>query len=214
MLKILLIDSSNDGHHIPYLKGIVDGSTEFTYFFVLPKGNYVLPGMTFEYQNSKHKFDLLVYLDWINFIKKICKRIHPNIVCFLYGDIFYKRFGFGLKWFNKNFRVIAIFHQFRKRIFMNCSLKRIFKEIEIGIVHTKFNYRNLASIGITNVQQIEYPQLYPFKQTSIIEARDKLGLPKGRTILAAMGSTSYYKGLDFLLEAMTFSNGKYDPVFL
>jgi len=210
LLKILFIDSSNDGHHIPYLKGIVDSQKKFTSFFILPKGKYNLPGHVFEYKESGSEFNLISYLTWLKFIKKIYKKINPDIICFLYGDVFYKRFGIGLKCFSKNCRVIIIFHQFRERPFIRNSLKRIFRHIEVGIVHTRYNLKELINIGIKNVQQIEYPQLYPYKSLDINEAREKLGLPKERIILAAMGATSYYKGLDILLEALTLSKGKFD----
>ena len=82
------------------------------------------------------------------------------------------------------------------------SIKRIFKNVAGGIVHTQELYNNLCINGINNAFLVDYPMLDCISKKKIEEAKKSFNLPLDIPILGCIGGTSGYKGLDFLIDAL------------
>ena len=202
MKKILLIDNSIDGHHEPYLNAI-NSLCPKDFIILLPQCNYKTSSKTIlikKYNLSKY----FEYLKWLKEINKIIDNEKPDIVHFLYGDVLYRFFGIGLNPIRKKCKKLIItFHQFRIKSLVKISLKRIFKKITIGIVHTNYNEKELKLIGIRNIKVIDYPQLYNFEITKKQdELKIKYNSNKNEIIFSLIGGIMKYKGIEVLFDAI------------
>ena len=96
MITVLYIDFALSGHHVPYLKTVLANSgNDQKSILVLPKRpsgfeTYVV----FELGPFKHR-DFLDYIRWIKEIKRIIRRVNPDIIHFLSGDELYPFFGYA-----------------------------------------------------------------------------------------------------------------------
>lgn len=197
-MKIVFVETNVDGHHKLYLQELIKDKTDFT--VILPQTCKDIPEdrqIIVKYDNKRLKFS--VYRKWLKNVYKIIKEEKPDIVHFLYGDIFYRFFGFGLK---KKYNTVITFHVLRRSFLRDLSLRRIFSKIEKGVVHTKTIYDELKGLKINNTVHIEYPS---FNSTICYpkgSSRKFFALPENKKILAAVGGTRADKGLDLLLEAL------------
>ena len=198
-MKIAYVDILLDGHHMSYLKTLVKEH---------PDSILILPERVNELGHKQYILDShmlykhpLKYIKWMLSVKRIAEKEAVDVIHFLYGDVFYRYFGFGLKLI-KNIKIIGTFHQIRRSNIKDISLKRIFRNINIGIVHTDSLRDDLNNIGINNICQIEYAQFNDLSKVNSIEAKRKLNLPKDVKIISAIGGTRGDKGLDILLESL------------
>ncbi|WP_270841328.1 glycosyltransferase family 4 protein [Mediterraneibacter faecis] len=201
-MKILMIDTALDGHHIAYLGEIVRGCT---YDFTL-----VLPQMTDAYEHSRiitySPVDLVnkefvSYVKWMKELAQIAKKEKPDIVHFLVGDVYYKYFGFGLGLF-KEFKTIITLHWVREGVLNQFSLKTFCHKVNRVVVHSSYLLKELQSIGVNNGLWIEYPQ---FKKTSRLknyEARAYWKISENIPVILSLGNTRKDKGIDLLIEAL------------
>ena len=202
MNKVLLIDTAIDGHHMAYLKGILTLQNNFV--VVIPKSNFNCESKVI----YTDKFNLLSfneYKKWLKELNKIIDFEKPDVVHFLYGDVFYRYFGYGLSKIKKKCnQVVVTFHQFRIKSLVRISLKRIFKKISIGIIHTEYNRKELELLGIKNAKVIDYPQLYDFETNSnnSNDLKNHISVESNTIILSLIGTLMSYKGLDILIEAL------------
>lgn len=198
-MKIIYVESNTyDGHHLYYLNKLVEGNEEAK--LVVPKKVDGIPDdrqYIVGYPSSNRKF--FVYRKWLNEVYAVIKKEKPDIVHFLYGDIFYRFFGFGLK---KKHKTIVTFHQVRRGKLRDVSLKHIFRCISLGIVHTTGLLQELKAIGIRNIAQIEYPNFTMNRTQTAQESKEFFSLPEGKRVIGAIGGTRHDKGLDMLLEAL------------
>lgn len=196
-MKILYIDTDLNGHHIYYLKALLNN---------FANSLCVVPSKLSDVncrQIIVPKFSTFKeYKTWINSIFKIAQDENIDVIHFLYGDIFYRYFGFGLSKLKKYFKVVITFHHFRYGLLHNLSLKRIFSNINVGIVHTTHLLAMAEKFGIKNIKHIEYPKFSETKTISTIDARNYLGISNDCPLLLALGGTREDKGLDILLEAL------------
>lgn len=81
----------------------------------------------------------------------------PDVVHFLYGDVFYKYFGLGLEGLKKKHKVVNTIHALKKGKVGIVSLKRIMHLSSVGVVHTDAIFNEVKDAGIKNVVHIEYP---------------------------------------------------------
>lgn len=202
-MKIAYVDIVLDGHHMGYLKTLAKEQ---------PDSILILPDRVDELGNKQYILDSdklykhpLKYIKWILSVKKIAEREDVDAIHFLYGDVFYRYFGFGLNLIKK-IKKINTFHQIRRSNIKDISLKIIFKNIDIGIVHTDSLKYDLKNIGINNIEQIEYAQFNDLPMGNSTEARKVLNLPKDIKIIAAIGGTREDKGLDILLDSLNKVN--------
>ncbi len=210
-MKIMYIDTAIDGHHLAYLKTVVD-SDNYDSILVLPeivedinRNQYTYPYIDF---NKKNIFD---YLKWIKSIKQIADKEKPDIIHFLTGDVFYKFFGIGLNAFKK-YKTVMTIHWIRSGFLQQMSLKNICKNIDKVIVHSDYLKKEVNQLGILNAHHIEYPM---FAQKVLIKKSDackKLGIDENIPVISCIGNTRYDKGLDILLEALNQVENKFQLV--
>jgi len=201
-MKVLLIDTAIDGHHIPYLNALTQ-STE-NCVAVLPEQTDLIECMQYtidcNFAKTKKFFG---YLKWIKEIKNITKKERPDIVHFLYGDSIFRFFGIGLGAIHRHAKVLVIFHHIRRSKLKDISNRCIAKKADKVIVHTDSLMNTLKEIGINNGIHIEYPCFNHVKEIDQTFAQSKIGMrkPEGKVLLA-LGGTRYDKGLNILLEAL------------
>lgn len=199
-MKIAYVDIVLDGHHMSYLKALVKENENSI---------LIIPSEIEELQNKQYIIDSdslykhpLKYIKWICNIRKIVKSESIDVVHFLYGDVFYRYFGFGLKGL-KHKKLIGTFHQIRRSRVKDLSLKNIFKNLDMGIVHTDSLKKDMNNIGIENIYKIEYPQFNNISNpNNVLDVKRKLNIPENVPIIAAIGGTREDKGLDLLLDAL------------
>ncbi|WP_225047590.1 glycosyltransferase family 4 protein [Lacticaseibacillus kribbianus] len=201
-MKILYVDTSIDGHHLPYIKALAYREKNRC-SVVIPESVPELAGID-QFVVRENVRSLRGYLSWIESVRKIAKNGNYQIIHFVYGDVMYRFFGLGLGRLS-DFKLIATFHQIRYSFLRKVSIKRLFKKLNIGVVHTKSLRLYLKQCGISNCTEVTYPvfesiselddeQRRNIRHQSSIQDKDK--------VLLALGGTRYDKGLDILLVAL------------
>ena len=198
-MKIVFVDSSVSGHHIPYITALAD----------LPDDALAVLSGEIEHLNIPQKKCLfpdgpkrkaIDFLKWAKAVKKIVDKEAPDIVHFLMGDDFYRFFGAGLGMFSK-YKVVVTLHWLRSGVAGKISTKCIAEASDRVVAHSAYIEKKLNSYGIRNLEHIEYPQFgtvfYAMK-----EARNYWKLNQEIPVISFIGNTRYDKGLDILLEAL------------
>lgn len=198
-MKLVLVDTSVTGHHVPYLQALSNLADET--IAILPEE---LPSLSIPQRicafphGSKRRFS--DFLKWANAVKHIVDQEKPDIVHFLMGDDFYRFFGAGLCLFAR-YKVVVTLHWMRSGFAGRLSTKFIAWHSDSVIVHSEYIQQKLSSYGIRNAVHIEYPQFgttfYPKE-----EARAYWQLRQDTPVIACVGGTRFDKGLDILLEAL------------
>jgi len=199
--KILLVDISISGHRMGYIDAIRKKT----------KCECLLPydkNIEFIYYRMESEFDqkrnIINYIKFIREINRIVKRDNIEIVHILCGDAIYKFFGLGLNVISVP--TIITFHHMSFSKLKKVAIKNIFKNIDIGVVHTNYLFFELKKMKIDNIEHIEYPVFGMKCNNSQEQSRNLLDLPYSKKILTVMGGTQRYKGLDILLEALNYVN--------
>jgi glycosyltransferase involved in cell wall biosynthesis len=200
-MKILFVDKSIFGHHAPYFKAVTRYS-DYESVLCIPQmiENLNIKQIIVKNSNFKSR-NYIQYCRWIKEIKTIADLEKPDVIHFLYGDIFYRYFGLGLSKFKK-YKTIITFHHIKKSFIRDISIKRIFSQINTGIVHTNTLLTQLIDIGIKNIKHIENPHYFNFENITREYAIKTIGLNDDAPVLLAIAGTRYDKGLDILLNAL------------
>ena len=196
MSKILLVDISIQGHRKAYLKALQSEQI----LYLLPcndqfKCDYIQIESGFDIKRT-----IRSYLCFLKEINDIVKKNNVIVVHFLCGDALYRFFGFGLS--SIKAKIIVTFHHMVFKFSKRLAIKHIFKNINYGVVHTESLYVELSHMGINNSLHIEYPIFNQPVDTSVQESRKIFGMDTDKLVLAVIGGTQYYKGLDILLDAL------------
>lgn len=201
MKKIVLIDVSLNGHHIPFLEAILRSCESYERFLILPRNNHDFKVDAFYTENTQTTFKS--YRKWIDEIYGILSTIKPDIIHFVFGDVFYKYFGFGLSRIrNITENIIVSFHQVKPQYIARFSERRIFKNIKFGTITNDYCLNLLKKHRINNIFTIDYPELYDFSQIKDKEyICSKYDIPTDNKIFCFVGILSKYKGIDLMLEA-------------
>ena len=201
-MKILYVDVILNGHHKPYLKGLLnDPLNDMEKVLLIPKDEENFGVKKYEYQKQYDYRKVCDYHQWLSEVRNVIKNEKPDIIHLLYGDVLYRHFAIGLN-FLKGEKAIVTFHQFRRNHIVDISLKRLFSKISYGVVHTRYLEKGLNGIDIQNVKHIEYPQLYDLKTKTKEQACQYWKLNPNIPVFGVIGETQDYKGLDILLEAL------------
>ena len=196
-MKVLYIDIETGGHHQTYLKALMDISGKEN-VLVLPEKIEGLNAKQYVFRKTDFfNKKLLEYYKWTKEVKGIIKTEKPNVVHFLYGDVFYKYFGLGLEGLKKKYKVINTIHALKKGKIGIVSLKRVMHLSSIGVVHTDAIFNEVKDAGIENVVHIEYPHFSTGYDIDKVGARKYYSLSENAFVLGCIGGTRFDKGLTF-----------------
>lgn len=132
--------------------------------------------------------------------KKEYLRTVPNnsIAHLLQLDIFYTSPS-AIKMLNhKGIKVIGTLHWYPKSITKKILLRYSASFMDKIIVHSEFIKNQLCSIGIKNVEVVDYPVFY--EKSKISSSNNKSNKIK----VTCLGGTRYDKGLDILMNAFEY----------
>lgn len=140
------------------------------------------------------------YFDFVNKIKSIPKE---SIIHFLYGDCYYA-FSW-LYFFSKKRKIIVTMHSCPEGRLRRVLLKIFCKKISLIIVHSEYTKNQYQSLGIENIECVDYPSFYDYSNIeSKKQIRERYKVPENKIIISALGGTRYDKGLDILLESFQY----------
>lgn len=211
-MKVLYVDIETGGHHQTYLKALMDIPGKEN-VLVLPKKIKGLDAKQHVFRKTDFfKKRLPEYYKWTKEIKGIIKKENPDVIHFLYGDVFYKYFGLGLEGLKKKYKVVNTIHALKKGKIGIASLKRIMRLSSVGVVHTDAIFDEVKSVGIENIAHIEYPHFSTKYDIDKVTARKYYGLSENTFVLGCMGGTRYDKGLDILLKALQNVTGDFEVI--
>jgi hypothetical protein len=104
-VKVLYVDIEIGGHHQTYLKALMDIPGKEN-VLVLPEKIEGLNAKQYVFQKTDFfNKKLPEYYKWAKEVKGIIKKEKPDVIHFLYGDVFYKYFGLGLEGLKKKYKV-------------------------------------------------------------------------------------------------------------
>lgn len=209
-MKVLYVDIETGGHHQTYLKALMDIHGKEN-VLVLPEKIEGINAKQYVFRKTDFfNKKLPDYYKWIKEVKGIIKTEKPDVIHFLYGDVFYKYFGLGLEGLKKKYKVINTIHALKKGKIGIVSLKRIMHLTSIGVVHTDAIFNEVKDAGIENIVHIEYPHFSTGYDIDKTRARKYYGLSENTFVLGCIGGTRYDKGLDILLKALQSVTGDFE----
>ena len=193
--RVLLVDNASDGHHVAYAKTLFSVSeTENT--LVFPEGIEGAIALPKAKLSGVHP---LSYLKFVHSVKKIAKEKRVQIVHFLDGNPLVNYLGIGLSWL-KGYRAIITYHLFFQNCWKEFGHKRLAK-LATSVVHTEKLKKTFETRYGGDVRHVEYPDFLR-RDVSRKERTDE-------TVFLALGQTRYEKGLDLLLEALSYVQGNF-----
>ena len=200
-MKVLLVDTACDGHHISYISSLLDALKNDECKLISPEKIPVDCDQTICNRDFKKK-QYRDYFALMSMVLSVAREFKPDIVHFLYGDYFYRFFGVGLGQI-KNSRIVMTFHSIRRGKLLDISLHNLFfHAADMSVVHTKALLDEVKEMGVNKVQRIDYPCFMKQCEKTKDECCRKIGLATDVPVLGVYGSTRYDKGLDLLLEAL------------
>lgn len=209
-MKVLYVDIETGGHHQTYLKALMDIPGKEN-VLVLPKKIEGLNAKQYVFRKTDFfNKKLPEYYKWTKEVKDIIKKEKPDVIHFLYGDVFYKYFGLGLEGLKKKYKIVNTIHALKKGKIGMISLKRIMRLSSVGVVHTDAIFDEVKNAGIENIVHIEYPHFSTGYNIDKIAARKYYGLKEDSFVFGCIGGTRYDKGLDILLEALQNVEGNFE----
>lgn len=200
-MKVFLVDQFITGHHVQYIRGLVSEADTQEYVCMLP-GRAQLPENCRQLVAAKPKHTIRGYLAYLKALKVAIDAEKPDVIHLLYGDFFYRFFGFGLKWAFGKHKVIATLHSVPGAFIKRMGVKGVCRKLRTAVVHTQTLRGKMEKDGIRNVSVIEYPCFLPVYSISSAQAKAELDLPVDVPVIAALGGTRYDKGLDLLMTAL------------
>lgn len=209
-MKVLYVDIETNGHHQTYLRALMN---------IPGKENIlVIPEQLSEFKCKQYVFNKIdfynkkftAYLGWIKEVREIINKEKPDVIHFLYGDVFYKYFGIGLEGLRHQCKVINTVHALKKGKVGLLSLKRILRLSDYGVFHTEAIVTEVRNFGISNVVHIEYPQFSTGYEVNADYAKRYFGIETKSPVLGCIGGTRYDKGLDILLYALKNVNSNFE----
>ena len=200
--KILMVDTSLDGHHQTYLQSLIHAAGSRVIVCAPDGGERLFPSIERYYLIPKAGKSLKQYLTMLASLRRIVKREKPDALHFVYVDAFYRFGGLGMRLLPC--KKIMTCHQFRHRSKTAIHIYRRLSSLSATIVvHTEELMRVARSYGIKNAVHVEYPQFNLCSAIDQSTARERLGIPDdGVPLILSLGGTRYFKGLDLLLTAM------------
>ena len=208
-MKVLLIETTSGGHHDYYASALEKAADETVY--ILPEeidgisSKQIVIASGFAKERS-----FTGCMSWLWKIRRVVEAENPDVIHFLYGDIFYRNFGIGLKYACSGKPCIMTCHHIRRSRLHDFSIRRISRRLNALVVHTESLKDDLDAMGLNTVQ-IDYPEFMDIKSIPRNDALAELGITvnDGDKVLLSLGGTRSDKGLDILLEALKTVKGKF-----
>lgn len=201
-MKVMFVNMSLDGHHLDYINALcrIGGIDPVV---VLDKKTDKISAKQIAIEDCVFgSTKLKDHLKWIERVKKVANTENPDVIHFVWGDSFYRFFGFGFWELCKKYKCCITFHQVRKSAAHQVSIKLYSKLFDSIVVHTCSLKNYLDIMGIKNVVHIEYPNFRKNVTIASNEAKQKLGVKTEAPVLLSLGGTRFDKGLDILLDAL------------
>lgn len=206
IMTILYVDDVIDGHHMPYLNGIINKKSHKC---ILLNSQRVDGVLIKQYSTSNWPTkSFLRYLKFIYEIKKIAEKEKVDIIHFLTMDSFARFFGIGLS-FLSDYILLGTYHKFPSSKMKRLSMKIISNHLRCVIVHSEYLSNRIKKIGIVNCKSIEYP-CFEKIDVGVNEAREFFNITNSFPVIGCIGETRYDKGLDILLDALDKIGGHYN----
>lgn len=219
-MRILYVDTAIDGHHMPYLNGLLSITkfTKNTVALVGPYNNYSFDSFSnivlYKYNLNLKKKSYSAYKKWINFIKNVAYKENVDLVHFLDGDTIMRFFGSGINQIKA--KKIITYHHFFNGFIRKLSYKRMAKSVDQTVVHLD-NFANKFHLyGINNVSVINYPsfQFETLNSLNPNDCKENFRLPFDKIIISIIGATSTYKGYNDLIKVLSKGNFDYLHLFI
>lgn len=196
-MKIVYIDKAITGHRVPYLQTLVSNK-ENEFVAIIPQKTDLIDCK--QYECKLESLSYKDYKSWLDSIYSIVKAENPDVVHFLFDDVFYRFLGYGLHRFKKFNSVITV-HSVRTGAIAKIVINIISRICKKMVVHSDYMKNELIKMGIKNVSHIEYP-VFNSNYCEKKVACDYFGLDPDIKTLGCIGGTRYDKGLDILLEVL------------
>ena len=210
LLKVLFIDTALGGHHDYYAKTLEKAADEAVY--IVPQKIVSLGSKQIIVDSGFVKRKSYAgYLAWLAKIRRIVRAEKPDLLHFLYGDVFYRYFAVGLKRACYGRPCVVTCHHVRRSRLYDFTLKRLLRAASVLVVHTDSLKNDMEALCTCNVEHVEYPAMMDIVECSQAEALSRLGLRvnDGEKVLLALGGIRHDKGLDVLLKALKNVKGKF-----
>lgn len=205
-MKVMFVNMTLNGHHLDYIKALsqIDGIDPV---IVLNKRTDMIPARQIAIEDCVFgSMKLKDHLNWIERVAEIASAEKPDVIHFVWGDSFYRFFGIGFWKLCKKFKCYITFHQVRKSVAHQVSIKLYSKMFDTVVVHTDSLAVYLEKIGAKNTIHIEYPNFRKPIEIDCCEAKKKLEIDTSAPVLLSLGGTRFDKGLDILLDALNHVN--------
>ena len=189
-MKVMYIDVDIVGHHQAYLSELLMGCHKKVVVVLPQKVGWIAPTIKQYIYSPVNlvKKNLFTYIRWIREILGMVRKENPDIVHFLYGDVFYKYFGLGLSGFSK-YKTVMTMHWVRPSRIQKCSLRCMCKRVDMVIVHSSYLLNEISRLGIKNSAYIEYPQFKRGQKIDQNNAKAYWGLKQNVPVIVSLGST-------------------------
>ena len=205
-MKILFVDDRIDGHHLSYFRGLTD---KMKWDKVIINSEEVTNIGCKQYVTDLWPTkNIIGYLRFIAYIKKVAKEENVDIIHFLTMDSFTRFFGIGLLSLH-NYKMIGTYHKVRLDFLHRIGLKMISHRLNTVVVHSEFLGKTLCDNKIKNYIPIEYPCFHKCSFTSV-EAKRYFGIKNSYPVIGCIGGTRIDKGIDILLDAINKIDVKYN----
>lgn len=202
MKRILYIETGTEGHHIEYLKGLINIKSFEVYVYTPEIICNINAKQEVHYINFKQK-NYSDYRRWISHAATYAKMNNIDIIHFVDGDTIMRYMGSLFSKFG-NRPIVITYHHYFEGYLRLLSYKNMLKGHRQAVVHTDLIKENFLRNRITNVTHIEYPvfSYNQIKQQDVIECKKYFNLPTDRPILGCIGATDSYKGTRVFLNAL------------
>lgn len=204
MAKILLIDTSLDGHHEEYLVALHDACilAGLEPIVLVPER---CKRLAEDIQRVIPQIKTSKTLSWClcfhTIVQRVAKEEDVSAIHYAYGDALYRFFDLGLVK-KPDIAVAATFHQFRRSALRDLSLKRILDKTDVCVVHTDELASEALDLGAEKVSTVLYPSFHSTEKSSS-ECKAHFGVSEDSPCISAIGSARWDKGLDILADALS-----------
>lgn len=201
-MKILYILVESSGHHVPYLKALLNRINDNV--CVVPSEIKDIDAKQYivAYDLKQGNYDLVSHIKYMKKIAQIAQKERINIIHFTFGDILYKSFSIGMGLL-KQYKIVVSFHRMENKWIKNLSRTLIAKKADVLTTHV-VDSEVLLPIRLRHkCSFVAYPSVLEEYVFSKLEACKLLKINTVKPIIAVVGVLSDYKGMDIFFDAIS-----------